>query len=171
MNQAVLYVKTAVVLNVANMKIILKEFKEPTNVYICACSFNNIDSTFCTDDDEHSLYITDGESVNILQNYGHITIVTDKEFKENLNNLQSWDSEEIQYLHEYIGTIELCSFIPIDETFQNFNINEYDKELDLNDFICHQIEEYNEFCLKVDYGYSTNLWWKPFSSSVIGNLI
>lgn len=168
MNQAVLYVKIVVQVNVDNMEILIREFKEPTNIYICGCNFNNVKPDLITDDDEHSLYITDGHIVHEIYNYGEIFILTDRELKDNLENLfQNCIDSEIQYIHEYIGKITLNSLKIIDGVN---SIDEFSEKLDLNDFICHQVEEYNEFCLKIDFGYSTNLWWKPFSANAIANL-
>lgn len=157
----------AVQVDVDKMEVVLREFKEPTNVYIFGNVFKNIKATFYTDDDEHDLFITDGNKVNKLLNYGEITILTDKELKENLQNLCSYIDDMVQYMHEYVGKIKLCRI-----NLETEQILDFDKEINLNDYIYHQInEDIEDFCLKVEYGYSTNLYWKPFPSIAILNLI
>jgi hypothetical protein len=165
MSQGALYAKIAAQANVVDMEILIKEYTTPTDIYIISTYLENLVPTLLIDDDEVSFKITDGKRINDLYTYGTVYIFTGEEFKNYLKNnkISSFDDEEIQYIRDYVGKITINKFI-------DNKISEFEQELDLDDYIEHQIEEYEEWCLKVDYGYSTNLWWNPIALSAITNL-
>jgi len=149
------------------MEILLKNYEVPTNIYIVGDYIEGVEPTILADDDEVTVNITDGERVNYLTTYGFVYIFSDEEFKNLLKsrNLASDGDPEVQYIRNYVGKITLNKII-------DNKLCEFENELDLNDYINHQgsFDDGEDWCIKVDYGYSTNLWWNPFAMSAITDL-
>lgn len=103
---------------------ILKTYKEPTDIVIFGASFDNEPETFCITDDESPFDIKDknGSIINLVSD-GFVTICELEEFLTKLDMIdESCSFVDLMILKDYVGDITLSM------------INGKNKEIDISKF-------------------------------------
>lgn len=114
--------------------VIIKEFLEPTNVYILSDGLDHDKFTpdFKLTDDYQTLKVESNNSYTYLETMGFVYILTESELLNNLNNLEldSYGENEAILIKDYYGKIQLQVLIENKDydIVDKITIDNFDKE-------------------------------------------
>lgn len=140
---------------------ILKTYKEPTNVVVSGLFFPDAPSTFGITDDYHNLDVVNAKNHKdwaLLDTWGGITILTEEEFLANIEQTKKTANAEaylegLDYLilEDYVGDISIDLFL-LDELQRRTNISILDPNVNLEetDLLYALNEEYSPHINGVD---------------------
>lgn len=117
--------------------ILIKNFTEPTNVYIVGEDFKNLPETFSITDDYHSCAISNGFEKRYIDTDGFVFIYSEEEFNNN-KHLIEYPSQEYVLLKNFVGEIHV-------KVVDSDSNNILKKDVNLKDYLMYQTEEDTDF--------------------------
>lgn len=147
-------------------KILLKEYKTPTDVFILGDA-EDTKPDFCLTDDECTIDIIRGNSRVCITTFGFGFILTTEELIDAVGNIEYETISDGVFLEDFSGRI----YAIVEDTE---GIAEFNDNLDLKEYLYYQTNSEDvqiSLLIEDDKSWGSFLFYKPFQIDMIKKII